>query len=257
MSIIDDIRNNKIDINNQELFFSNLIKGLLLRLDDDITIRGISVPHIVVHTGSDAMYLEEKGYNFSIEPEKVSNENYIYSIIPRCVVNPGGIDLLPDQLTNPYTLGKLQYDNGEKLYEFVGEFRRMPLKLSVSLQYFTDSYRDMLELIQQIITKLSFIRTYNITYMGQMIICSYKLPESFSNEHLMDMDGTTMESKSKTLSLDIEVETNIPVYNPQTIMDAGLYIMKPFHGERYVGTIQYDYNNDDKESIKIKKYETD
>ena len=223
-TILDNIRNGIIDINNQELFFSTLIKGLLLRLDDDISIRGISVPHIIIHTGNDEMYLEKKGYNFAVEPEKISNENYIYNIVPRCVVNPGGIDVLPDQLTNPYILGRLQYDNGENLYELTGEFRRMPVKLSVSLKYFTDTFRDMLELVQQIITKLAFVRTFNITYMGQMITCSYKLPEAFSHERMMDMDGTTTESKSKTLSLDIEVETNIPVYNPQTIMDPGRVI---------------------------------
>lgn len=250
--MINDIRCGKIDINNQELFFSTLIKGLLLRLDDDITIRGISVPHIITHTGSDALYLEEKGYDFSIEPEKISNENYTYSIVPRCVVKPGGIDLLPDQLTNPYTLGRLQYDNGEELYELVGEFRRMPLKLSVGLQYFTDSFRDMLELVQQVITKLSFIRTYNITYMGQTITCSYKLPESFSNEHLMDMDGTTMDNKNQQLSLDIEVEANLPVYNPQTIMSAGAFYTKPFLNDKYVGTMPLDYDNNDKQGIIIK-----
>ena len=103
--MINDIRVGKIDINNQELFFSVLIKGLLLRLDDDIKIRGISVPHIITHTGSDALYLEAKGYNYNIEPEQISNENYIYNIIPRCVVNPNGVDLISDQLSHPYTLG--------------------------------------------------------------------------------------------------------------------------------------------------------
>lgn len=243
--MINNIINNKIDINNQELFFSTLIKGLMLRLDDDISIRGISVPHIIVHTGNDAMYLEEKGYNFAIEPETISNENYIYNIIPRCVVNPGGIDLLIDQLTNPYILGRLQYDDGENLHELVGEFRRVPLKMSVSLKYYTDTFRDMLELVQQIITKLSFVRTFDITYMGQLITCSYKIPEAFSHERMMDMDGTTQDGKARTLSLDIEVETNIPVYNPQTIMDPGKTISKPLLGTKYAG-VRYegcDYNS--------------
>ena len=233
--MIESIRTGKIDINNQELFFSILLKGLLLRLDDDISIRGNRLPHIIIHTGSDALYLEEKGYDFSIEPEQISNENYIYQITPRCVVNPGGIDLIPDQLTNPYSFGRLQYESDNNgIYELVGEFRRMPLKMSVSLQYFTDSFRDMLELIQHVITKLSFVRTYNITYMGQVIKCSYKLPESFSQEHLMDMDGTTQDSKHKTMSLDIEIETNLPIYNPETIMNAANYITKPYIHDKCV-----------------------
>ena len=218
MDVIEKIRKGEIDINNQELFFSTLIKGLMLRLDDDISIRGISVPHVITHTGSDLMYLEKKGQDMSIEPLEVSNEDYTYTMIPRCIVTPGGIDLIPDQLTNPYSIGNFQYDEGEMVLGLAAEFRRLPIKLSVELKYFTDSYRDMLELVQQVLTKLSFIRTFNITYLGQMITCSYKIPESFSEEHLTDLDGTTTDSKSKTLTLSLEVETNLPVISSKTVM---------------------------------------
>lgn len=224
--VIEKIRKGIIDINNQELFFSNLIKGLMLKLNEDISIRGIPVPHIIVHTGSDALYLENKGYNNSIEPTQISNEDYIYNISPRCIVNPGGIDLLLDQLTHPYTQGQLQYDSGEQVYNLCGEFRRLPLKLSVELKYFTDSYRDLLELVQQTLTKLAFIRTYNITYMGQTIACSYKIPEAFSGEHITELDGTTQDDKSHTLSLSIEVETNLPVYESKTIVNLDNYIIR-------------------------------
>ena len=222
--IVEKIRKGEIDINNQELFFSTLIKGLILKLKEDISIRGIPVPHIIVHTGSDALYLEKKGYDQSIEPLEISNENYIYNITPRCVVNPGGIDLIVDQLTNPYILGQLQYDSGDNLYNLVGEFRRLPLKLNVELKYFTDSYRDLLELVQQTLTNLAFIRTYHITYMGQQITCSYKIPEAFSGEHITELDGKTQDDKCHTLPLTIEVETNLPVFEKRTIMNADSYI---------------------------------
>lgn len=222
--IVEKIRKGEIDINNQELFFSTLIKGLILKLKEDISIRGIPVPHIIVHTGSDALYLEKKGQDQSIEPLEISNENYIYNITPRCVVNPGGIDLIVDQLTNPYILGQLQYDSGDNLYNLVGEFRRLPLKLNVELKYFTDSYRDLLELVQQTLTNLAFIRTYHITYMGQQITCSYKIPEAFSGEHITELDGKTQDDKSHTLPLTIEVETNLPVFEKRTIMNADSYI---------------------------------
>ena len=227
--IVEQIRRGAIDINNQELFFSTLIKGLMLRLDDDISIRKISVPHIITHTGSDALYLEKKGYNRSVEPLEISNEDYIYTVVPRCIVTPGGIDLVPEQLTNPYSMGNIQYDDGENIYNLVGEFRRMPIKMSVDLKYMVDSYRDLLELTQQIITKLSFIRTYNITYMGQSIQCSYKIPESFSGEHLTDLDGQTTDSKCHSMSITIEVETNFPVFEPQACMPSDKYILRHKH----------------------------
>lgn len=224
--IVEKIRSGEIDINSQELFFSALIKGLILNLNHCISIRNIPVPHIILHTGSDALYLENKGQDYSIEPESISNENYIYNVTPRCVVNPGGIDLLSDQLTNPYSVGQLQYEDEESVINLVGEFRRMPLKLTVELKYFTDSYRDLLELVQQVLTKLAFIRVYNITYMGQMIQCSYKIPESFSDEHITELDGKSQDDKAHTLPLSLEIETNMPVYDPRTIMYPVNYITK-------------------------------
>lgn len=216
--IVNKIRKEEIDINNQDLFFSILIKGLLMKLDDDISIRNKIVPHFINHTGDDTMYLNIKGYDYSKEPIEVSNENYIYNTIPRCIVNPENINLMTDQLSSPYSLGTIQYNYEDGLYGLIGEFRRIPLKLSCNMTYYVDSYTDMLGLIQQLITKLSFARTYNITYMGQQIMCAYKIPTDFQEEHTMDIDGTTTDNKNKTISLSIEIESSLPVWNPQTIM---------------------------------------
>lgn len=222
--ILEKIWKGEIDINNQELFFSILIKGLMLKLNEEIAIRNIAVPHLIVHTGSDALYLENKGQDNSIEPFEVSNENYTYNIIPRCIVTPGSIDIVPDQLTNPYSNGYVQYQTEDSIYNLLAEFRRMPVKLGVELKYFTDSYRDMLELVQQIVTKLAFIKTYNIVYMGQVIKCSYKIPESYQGEWMTEMDGMTQDSKDRKVSLSIEVESNYPIFNCRTIMDSSHYI---------------------------------
>lgn len=229
IDIVEKIRRNEIDINNQELFFSALIKGLMIKLNKDISIRGIPVPHLIVHTGSDALYLEQKGQDYSLEPMQISNENYVYNIVPRCVVNPGGIDLMPEQLTNPYIQGQLQYESEDTILSLAGEVRRLPIKLTVELKYFTDSYRDMLELVQQTLTKLAFIRTYYITYMGQAVVCSYKIPESFSGEHITELDGTTQDEKCHTLSLSIEIETTLPVYTPETILPTDAIIASNVH----------------------------
>lgn len=216
--LINNIKCGSIDINNQELFFSKLIKGFLQDIGKVISIRGKKLPHILSHTGNDLMYLENKGYDFSKEPEQVTNEDYVYNIIPRCNITVGGIDLLNDQLTNPYTLGQIQFEYDDSIYNLTGEYRRMPIKLGLELKYFTDTFIDMLELVQQIISKLVFIRTYNIVYMGQMITCSYKVPENFQSEHLTDLEGTTTEDKSKTMTLSIELECNFPVFSERTMM---------------------------------------
>lgn len=218
MQIAEQIRKGDLDINVQELFLSTIIKGLLYNLNGDIKVRGTAVPHFILHTGDDRMWLETKGYNSSLEPNTVSNESGVYSVIPKCIVNPTNVDLDINQLTSPYSNGSIQYEDENGVYLLLGEFRRMPLKLTVELKYYTDSYTDMLELIQYVISNLAFIRTYDIIYMGQKIKCSYKIPESFGDEHTMEIDGAVSENREHVLNLSVEVETNFPVFNNRTII---------------------------------------
>lgn len=216
--IINNIRNGVVDVNTQENFMSILIKGLLYNLTGCIKVRNNPVPHFILHTGDDRMWLETKNYDASIEPLNISNEDAVYSIIPKCIVTPSAINLDSSQLTSPYSLGSLQYTNDDEIYMLSGEFRRMPIKLSVDLKYYTDSYTDMLELIQYIISNIAFIRTYDIIYMGQKIKCSYKIPDSFDDEHSMEIDGAMSDNRTHSLSLSIELETNMPIFNNKTIM---------------------------------------
>lgn len=244
LSLSNKIRRGEIDINNQSLFFSIIIKGILIKLQDDLNIRGNQIPHIILNTGSDSMYLEVKGHDNSIEPYEVSNENYVYNTIPRCIVNPKGVNLIPDQLTTPYSKGILQYENEDGVNTFVAEFRRMPLTLSMELNYYVDTYTDLLDLMQKIISKLSFIQTYYITYMGQSILCSYKMPDSFEGDYSMTIDGTYSDNKSRKLSLNLEIETNFPIYNNRSVIQADHMIK------------QTDFDiADDKEILKERDYE--
>lgn len=221
---VEKIRKGEIDINTREIFFSSLIKGLIYDLNGKIKVRNISVPHIILHTGDDRMWIEERGYDNSIEPAQISNESSIYNIIPRCNVNLANIDLDAAQLTNPYSIGNFQYEDENIFCSFSSEFRRMPIKISVELSYFTDSYTDMLELIQHVIANMSFVRTFDIVYMGQKIKCSYKIPDSFSDEHTMELDGTNMDNKSHKMSMSIEVESNMPIFNNRTVMQSSKII---------------------------------
>lgn len=224
--IVYKIRNGEIDVNNQSRFFSILIKGLLVALNNDISIRNNRVPHYIINTGDEIMALEVKGYDHSKDPVEATNENYIYTVTPRCAITPKNIQLIPDQLTSPYAAGKLQLDIDDQLINFVGEVRRMPLKMNIELKYVVNSYTDTLELIQQIITKLAFIRSFNIVYMGQVIPCSYTLPDSLDDEKTIDFDENSTDDRRYFTTLDIEVETAIPIYSNGTIIPADQYIKK-------------------------------
>lgn len=244
-TITNMIRRGEIDINNQSLFFSIIVKGLMRKLQDDLTIRNITIPHIILNTGDDLMYLELKGHDQSKEPYEITNEDYVYNIIPRCIVNPKGINLIPDQLTTPYSRGILQYENEDSINTYNAEFRRMPLTMSIEMTYFVDAYTDLLELIQKLISKLSFIQTYYVTYMGQSILCSYRIPESLEGDFSITLDGSYSDNKSRKLSINIELETNFPIFNNRSIIQADNIIKKT----------DFDINKGG-EILKQRKYET-
>lgn len=222
--LVESIKNGDIDVNNQSLFFSILLKGLLQKLNQDLTIRGKNIPVFILHTGDDTMYLSVKGQDASIEPREISNEDYVYNQIPRGIVQPKNIDLQTDQLTSPYATGQLQMTYEGGLYTLSGEVRRIPLKMMVDVNFYVDSYTDSLELSQQIISRLAFIQMFKIAYLGQTILCSYSIPTSYQEEHLMELDGTTTDNKARKISLSLEIETTYPVWQNRTIVSASQWI---------------------------------
>lgn len=215
-----------IDVNNQELFMSSLFKALLYNLNQQIKLREKKIPHFMLNTGDDIMYLEHKGQDINKDPLGVPNEDYIYNSIPRCIVDLGDIEVLEEQITSPYTRGDFELTIDDVLTGFSAEFRRMPLKFSVTLKYYMDSFTDVMSVTQYIITKLLFIRTFKFDYLGQTIQASYKVPTTFSNDKNITFDGGTTDQKLRTIELSLEVETNIPVYNERTVIENNFRIKK-------------------------------
>jgi hypothetical protein len=247
--LIDKIRRGEIDINNQSLFFPIVIKGLILKLNEQLAIRGIKIPHFIIHTGDDTMYLSVKGQDASIEPLEISNEEFVYNSVPRCQVTVKGVTIESDQLTNPYTPGQLQYESADSIYTFCGEFRRIPLKLTIDTKYYVDSWGDMMALIQQIISKLAFTQTFNVSYLGQAIRCSYTIPTSLDNDYTAEMDGMTQDNKLRTTEVSLEIETNFPVWESRTIMSSEDRITKTSYGLVLHSTGQVN-NPEDGERVK-------
>jgi hypothetical protein len=227
MKLVDQIRNGEVDINIHQLFFSKLIKALMLNLTELMTVRGEHIPHMIINTGDDTMWLLEKDYNFAIEPYENTNEQYVYNIIPRGVIEMGSLDTLPDQLTNPYARGYFQYEKDGQIQTFSAEVRRMPVRVGIDVKYYLPSFTDMLELIQHTVTKLAYIRNFKFVYLGQTILASYKIPEAYDGEHMVDMDGMTTDNKARIVDLQLEVESTLPVYSERTAVEADNVIINP------------------------------
>lgn len=229
LQFIEDIKREVIDVNNLESFFGILTKGFLYHLNNILTLRGEPIPHLLLNTGDDILYLEIKGHNMNVEPNEVSNEDFIYNKIPRCIVQPNGITILADQLS-AWSNGVFQLEHNGALMGVVSDFRRFPVKMNMSLKYYFDSYTDALNVAQQIIAKEAFVNTFEIVYLGQRINCSYQLPDSEDIEKMIEFDGLTLESKSKTISFDFDVESNLPILLPSTVEPSDSYIKETVHG---------------------------
>lgn len=249
--LIKKINTGEIDINMLESFFSSVLKGFIFKLNTTLRLRGVSIPHFILNTGDDILYLEHKGYDFNIEQteNKVTNEDYIYNMIPRCVLNPGGLTIPSDQLSS-ISSGVFQIEYEDMLVNIRSDFKRYPITLNCALKYYFDSFSDALLVSQQIISKEAFINNFNISYLGQRIFCSYAIPDSEEIEKNIEFDGLSIDSKNKTLSLEFEIETNYPVIIPQTVVPADAYIK-----ETFIGTpiIDKDDNLQINEGIKIQE----
>lgn len=224
--LVKKIQNGEIDCNNQQLFFSALVKGLLLDLSSQMKIRGKNIPHVIFNTGDDTMWLLLKEYNYAEEPHKNTNEQYVYNQKPRCSVSLGSLDTIPDQLSNPYVRGEFQIEYKDQVSTLSAEFRRLPVRINVTLKYIVDSFTDSLELMQHVMTKMQYIRTFKFVYMGQTITAGYTIPDSFESEFQIDLDGTTQDEKDRKIELQLEVESTLPVYDPGTVSEIKR-IMKP------------------------------
>lgn len=209
----------EVDINNKELFLGVLFKALLNNLNSQMKLRDKTINHFIINTGDDIMWLENKGQDNSKEPYQVSNEDYVYNTIPRCIVNMGSIEVLEEQVTNPYTRGNFEIDYDDILRGFSAEFRRVPIKMSVDLKYYLDAFSDVLFVTQKIISEMLFIRTFKFEYLGQTIQASYKVPTAYSHDKNITFDGGTTEQKLRTIEISLDVETNIPVFDERTAIE--------------------------------------
>lgn len=228
------LRKGEVDANDQQLFLSTVLKGLIYNLNNKIKIRNQYIPHYIVNTGDDILYLEVKGQDHSKEPLEITNEDFIYTTIPRCVVSPGSIDILTDQLTSPYSRGNFTLEYDDSLYSFNSEFRRVPIKLSISLKYVLDNFTDSLQLVQQVVSNCAFINNFNIEYLGRTIQVSYSIPTEYGTEHSIEFDGLTADSKTHNLEINIDIETNFPMIYQQTIIPCDAYI-RNFRQDHIIG----------------------
>ena len=211
----------EVDPNNSSLFFADAIKAAILFLNDKIKVRDKRVPHFILNTGDDILFRELMGYSYS--KTEITDENFVYNEIPRGIITVNDINTLPDQLTQPYVRGYFEVEDAGQVYEFSAETRRMPVQSTINIKYYLDSFTDCLALSQYLITTLCYVRTFQFDYMGNAVMCSLKFPDAFSADIPSSITFDS-DSKYKSISIDLTLETNLPIFDTGTAIESDALI---------------------------------
>lgn len=232
------LKNGDIDVNSQQCFFKILVKGFLYTLQEYLSVRGKKFPIYMTSTGDDIMYLLVKGVDQDKEPGEQTNEDYIYSTVPRGVVKMAGINMDSNQLSSPHTLGHFVVDacSGDVgldsskddvtglTMQIVAEYRRVPIQSAMSITFILDNMTDSLTLAQQILSTLYSSTYFSVVYLGQRIPCSFHITPSVSVDYDVEFDGGSQGDKTRKISLDFTIESNFPVLSRGTIVPERLKV---------------------------------
>ena len=156
------------------------------------------------------MYVENNGYKFSWN--ETTGEDMMYMSRPRCVVELGDITIDTSELTQPNIRGVYERDNNSNIEGFNAEFRRMPIQMSMSLNYVLSNFNESIVLLEELISKLSFQRYFKIVYLGQLIECSIEFPTSHSI-NINKIDMTSTETNQKNINIQINISSSYPAFN--------------------------------------------
>lgn len=224
--------------NRDERFFGLLIKGTLAWLNKNIVLYNKPIKHFIFNTGSSIMYVESNGYKFSWN--ETTGEDAIYMSRPRCVVELGDITIDTSELTQPNIRGVYERNNESNIEGFNAEFRRMPIQMSMSLNYVLSNFNESIVLLEELISKLSFQKYFKIVYLGQLIECSIEFPTSHSIS-LNKIDMASAETNQKNITIQVNICSSYPAFNESSEISSSLVISKISSGiETYANK---DVNN--------------
>lgn len=205
-------------------FFAVLIKGVLTFLNKNIILNGKSINHFIFNTGSSYLYLENNGYEYSIC--ETTGEDTMYMKMPRCIVTIGNITSNTEELTSPYVRGNYERLSSltNNIESFNAELRRLPLEIVLNLQYVLSTTNESLILIQEFLDKLVFQRYFNISYLGQRIMCSVEFPSDFKIEfNKIDLSSSDALVQ-KLVGFELKLCTNYPIVNGKTELNGNTFI---------------------------------
>ena len=228
--------------NRDERFFAILVKGLLSWLNRNIVLYNKSINHFIFNTGSSYMYVESNGYEYVWC--ETTGEDQIYMHMPRCLVELGSIDILLEELSQPFSRGNYERKSGNLINGYNAEIKRIPISMDVTLKYTLANFNESIILVQELIDSLVFQKYFSISYLGQTIQCSIEFSANF-NIQLNQIDMESKETNKKIIELPLKIETNYPIINTRSEIKTDKIISEFNH-------IVQNYKGDPDENTSVK-----
>lgn len=197
-----------------ERFFSIIMKGCLGWLTNNIVMYNKPIKHFIFNTGSSYMYVEANGYEYSWT--ETSGEDYMYMQTPRCLATLNEISIPQEELTNPFVRANYErYSEDGKIKGYNAETRRLPIEITINLQYVLSNFNETIILIQELFDSLVFQRYFKVTYLGQIVQCAIEFPNTQSiNQKKIDLAQT--DDNHRSLEIQIKISTYYPIINIDT-----------------------------------------
>jgi hypothetical protein len=204
------------DLKHDVRFFAIITKGLLSWLNTNILLYNKSVRHFIISTGTEYLYQEANGYNFSWTD--TTGEDMIYNKLPRCVLTWDEIKIITGDLSSPYARGSyertVQIDGYEQERSYNAEIKLMPIEMPIKCEYVLSNFNEQLILTEELLSEFAFTRYFSVSYMGNKIDCSLEFPTDVN----LDKPKITYSSENSQnkINLSLALKTTFPVINPRT-----------------------------------------
>ena len=220
--------------NRDERFFAVVMKGVIAWFNSNIVMYNKPIQHFILDTGSAYLYVENNGYEYTIN--ETTGEDMMYMQMPRCVIEMNDIAFPQEELSSPFSRGNYERRDGNNIRGFNAEIRRLPVEISLNLKYVFSNFNESIVVLQELIDKIIYQRYFKVTYLGQVIQCSIEFPQN-ANPEINQIDMTSAEVNQKNLTLDVKICTNYPIINERTEIATNAIISS------FGGFVGYD-NND-------------
>lgn len=144
--------------------------------------------------------------------------------IPRGVVTLTGVSILSANLTSRYVRGYYTKEIDGELKRFNSYINSIPIQLNFGAEIVFDTTVDSFKIMQSAMSVLYKTLVFNINYKGFRIPTQVGFPESYASDR--QFQYTYGVSERPKVSFDIELQTYLPIADPDQEMFAGHVIEK-------------------------------